>query len=73
MDISFETVDGVAPHVLRVEQLHQVVNIRGRQPQGLDLGQLGIARNVGDTIPQRSKSVINRLRPPTFLLVAANT
>jgi len=33
-----------------VEQIHQVRNVRSRQAQCLDLGQLCISRNVGNTI-----------------------
>ena len=74
VDVGLEAVDGVAPDdVLRVEHLHQVVDVQRGQPQRLDLGQLGVARHVRDAVPQRGERVVDRLRPPSLLLVAAHT
>ena len=56
--------------VFRVEHLHEVIDVGGGQPEGLDLGQLGVARNVGNAIPQGGEGIVDRLGSSPLLLVA---
>lgn len=53
MYVCFESVDadgGV--WVVCGEDLHEVSYVRGGQPQGLDLGQLGVAGDVGNAVAE---------------------
>ncbi len=63
--------DGADVGVLGVEQLHQVIDVGGRQPQRLDLGQLGVAGNVGYAISEGREGVVDRLGAPALLLIAS--
>ena len=56
--------------VFGVEHLHEVVDVGGGQPQRLDLGELGVARDVGDAVAQRRKRVVDGLGSTPLLLVA---
>jgi hypothetical protein len=64
--VGLEAVDeGAADHHavwVRVEQGHEVVDVRGGQAKRLDLGQLGIARNVRDALAKVGKRVVDRLQ-----------
>ena len=52
-----------------VQDVHQVGDVAGGQPQCFDLGELGVGRDVGDTLPQLRKGRVNALGPPPFLAV----
>lgn len=52
-----------------VQDVHQVGDVAGGQPQRLDLGQLGVGRYVGYTLPQLRKGRVNALGPPPLLTV----
>lgn len=52
-----------------VQDVHQVGYVAGCQPQCLDLGQLSVGRDVGDTLPQFRKGRVNALGPPPLLTV----
>ena len=58
--------------VLRVQHRHQVVDVARRQPQGLDLGQLRVAWNIGNTIPEIGECVVDGLGSPALLLVGTS-
>ncbi len=68
----FNTKQFTRGRVFRVQHLHEVVDVGSGQPKGLDLGQLGVARNIGNAISQRSKSVIDGLGSSPLLFVTAS-
>ena len=52
-----------------VEQFHQVGDVRGGQPERLDLRELRVGGHVGDAVAEVGEGAVDRLRPPAFLLV----
>jgi len=56
-----------------VQDVHQVGDVACRQPQRLDLGQLGVGRDVGDTLPQFCKGRVDALGPPPLLTVGCGS
>lgn len=52
-----------------VQDVHQVGDVAGGQPQSLDLGQLGVGRDVGDTLPQLCEGRVDALGAPPLLSV----
>ncbi|KAF3851786.1 hypothetical protein F7725_005141 [Dissostichus mawsoni] len=52
-----------------VQDVHQVGDVAGGQPQSFDLGQLGVRRHVGDALPQLREGRVDALGPPPLLPV----
>ena len=69
VDVSLEPFDEGPWVVLRVEQLEEVIDVGSGQPQGLDLGELRVAGDVGDAVPEVGEGVVDRLGASPLLLV----
>lgn len=52
------------PTVITLQDTHQVADVRGRQPQRLDLAELRVRGYVGDTVSEVGECVVDTLRPP---------
>lgn len=52
-----------------VQDVHQIGDVASGQSQRLDFRQLGVSRDVGDTLPQLRKSRVNTLSSPPLLTV----
>jgi len=55
--------------VVALQDVDQVVDVRGRQSQGFDLAQFRVAGDIGDAISERGEGGVDRLSPPSLLLV----
>lgn len=52
-----------------VQDVHQIGDVTSSQSQSLDFRQLGVSRDVGNTLPQLRKSRVNTLSSPPLLTV----
>ena len=55
--------------VFRVQHRHQVVDVARGQAQRLDLGQLRVARHIGNAVAEVGKGVVDGLGSPALLFV----
>jgi len=55
--------------LVALEDRHQVADVGRRQPQGLDLGQLGIHGHVRDAIPEIGEGVVYALSTSPFFFI----
>lgn len=56
-----------------VQDVHQVGDVAGGQPKRLDLGQLGVGGDIGDTLPQFREGRVNTLGPPPLFPVCSRS
>lgn len=56
-----------------VQDVHQVGDVAGGQPQSLDLGQLGVGRDVGDALPELREGRIDALGPSPLLAICGGS
>lgn len=66
-DVGTECLGLVA--LVAVQDGHEVADVARGQPQGLDLGELGVGRHVGYAVPQVGEGVVYALGASPLLLI----